>query len=272
LSTDDIYYTTTASDFPSSTAASTDEFGGTSNGGGGTGGVPELPEPTSAADSDPPPSGGLTPENKQVIGGVVGGVAGIAVFAMLLFLLLRYKRRNGGQSFFGSAPSGNQGMITESEDRGPSGPSGPSMTQRSGAFGVSAALASLNRKAPPEPSGAEERGFQRISGRKLPSVLHAGGDGYTDPRESVMSGNSDYYRGSQEFDPTFIGGGRLALGTPMRPVSGVPVIRSGPARTPVAVTEENPFDDPLPLSDPVGRSLIGQDGSRGSGSRFQERL
>jgi hypothetical protein len=142
-------------------------------------------------------------------------------------------------------------------------------------FAVPAALASKrfsrqsNQPSEPETS---EKGFYRVSGRKLPSVFVNGGDGYTDPRESVVSGTSTYYRGSQAFEPPQ-DSPRLALGSPMRPISGIPVMRSGPARTPV--TEENPFADPPltpPATDPIGRSLTSQDGSRGSGSRFTERV
>lgn len=202
----------------------------------------------------------------------MGSVAGFAMLAMLLLLLLRHRRKKDGRPLFGSGPDPTSRAIT---DGGGDGPSDPPMRERGGPFAVAAALSSLNKKAPAQPAPAEERGFYRVSGKKLPSVLHAGGDGYTDPRESVASGNSDYFRGSQEFDPTVAGGGRLALGTPMRPVSGVPIIRTGPARVAVAVAEDNPFADPPPPHDPLGRSLISQDGSRisrGSGSRFQERI
>lgn len=264
----------TSSGFPSSTGVAT-ETGGLGGGvGGDAGGLPGGSEPTdtASADSGPPSSGGLSPRDKQVIGGVVGSVAGFAMLAMLLLLLLRHRRKKDGQPLFGSGLASTSRAITGGDG---DGPSGPSMRERSGPFAVASALASLNKKAPPQPAATEERGFYRVSGKKLPSVLHAGGDGYTDPRESVASGNSDYFRGSQEFDPNAVSGGRLALGTPMRPVSGVPIIRSGPARMAVAVPEENPFADPPPPPDPVGRSLVSQDGSRvsrGSGSRFTERI
>jgi hypothetical protein len=268
------------SEFSGSTAVAT----GTSGFGGGvetSGGIPGGTEPTDLAEADPsPPSPGLSTKNKQVIGGVVGSVAGCAMLAMLLLLLLRYRRKKDGHELFGSGLNPNTRAITGGDGDG-DGPSGPSMRERSGPFAVTAALTSLNRNAlaqPAEPAATGERGFVRVSGKKLPSVLHAGGDGYTDPRESVASGASDYYRGSQEFDPSAAGGGRLALGAPMRPVSGVPIIRTGPGRTAVPVADDNPFADPPPslnpaTLDPVGRSLISQDGSRisrGSGSRFRE--
>jgi hypothetical protein len=88
-----------------------------------------------------------------------------------------------------------------------------------------------------------------------------------------MSGHSDYWRGSMAFDPADRDSHHLALGSPMRPISGVPVIRSGPARTPI--TESNPFTDPRPRpdSDALGGSTGGASiASHESPSRFQERI
>lgn len=150
--------------------------------------------------------------------------------------------------------------------------------------GVLAAMATLNRSRS-SPAGSQkstERGFYRVSGKKLPSVIHHGGDGYSDPRRhstisGASSGNTDSHGLEMESGPA----PKLALGQPMRPVSGVPVIRSSPARTPVEVEEgdpfSNPFDDPPPGLNPdgVGRTLGAQDmsrGSRGSSSKFMEDL
>lgn len=180
------------------------------------------------------------------------------------------------------------------------------MTERGLPYAVPSALASLTgakrfSAASAEPPVAE-RGFYRVSGKKLISVLESGGDGYSDPdpHESV------YYRDSMAFgDGTAgalgLGGQRLKLGSPMRPISGVPVFRSGPGRTaivqqdggsPGVVGGSSPFSDdthpvtptspigshgpPSPparaslMPDPIGRSLVSRDGSRGSGSRFTE--
>ncbi|EQB59485.1 hypothetical protein CGLO_00111 [Colletotrichum gloeosporioides Cg-14] len=161
------------------------------------------------------------------------------------------------------------------------------MTQRavtfgSAAVGGAAAAAKPHSRRASEPSETGERGFVRVAGRKLPSVLQAGGDGYTDPREAAggATANDDesvYYRDSQAFfEPGGAGQTRLALGSPMRPVSGVITMQPGPARTPV--TESAPFPAPpdstlSPPRDPIGRTLNSQDGSRGSRgsvSRFQE--
>lgn len=225
--------------------------------------------------SAPPPEPKPGPPTSTVVGSVVGSVAGLALIFVAALFLLRWRRRHGsglqlldGDSSSGSrkalpAPGGGGGGVGGMSERG----------------GVPAALAALTgaaaaqqRRASQTPSEGE-RGFYRVSGKKLPSVLQHGGDGYTDPRLSDMSGAS--YRDSVAM---FGGPGtpRFAVGSPMRPDSGVPVLHPGPAaRTPVA--EQGPFSDafalfPPPPGDPIGRSHASQDGSRGSGSRFTEEM
>ncbi|RSL49911.1 hypothetical protein CEP53_008991 [Fusarium sp. AF-6] len=258
-------------------------WGGDYSEGGGGGGYgsensatvqAQPPAATTTGSSNDTEPGALSPQQKQVIGGVVGSVAGVAFLALLVMFAFRYKRKH------------TSGLLGENQTTraigGPGGESGGAMSERAGGFSVAAALAGLTRKKQqaPEPEPTGERGFYRVSGKKLPSVLQVGGDGYSDPRtnrESVMSGHSDYWRGSMAFDPGDRDSNRLALGSPMRPVSGVPVIRTGPARTPI--TESNPFSDPptrpRPDSDALGGSVGGgsQDGSVGSPpSRFRERI
>ena len=82
-----------------------------------------------------------------------------------------------------------------------------------------------------------------VSGKKLISVLQSGGDGYSDPRGSVMSGSS-YYRDSMF--PNTLPPQRLQLGSPMRPESGVVIMRSGPGRTPIQEQNAFSFDSPHP--------------------------
>lgn len=223
----------------------------------------------------------------MVVGSVVGSIAGAALIVFLVLFALKMRKRQQGRVMLGDGSSTNtRGMLM-----GPNGPSGgnngaSAMVQRSLGLG-SATLAGLgakraSRQAAEQPEEAGERSFYRVSGRKLPPVLQAGGDGYTDPRMSVVSNDeSVYYRQSTTFFDDPASGStapRLALGSPMRPVSGVPIMRSGPARTPVQ--ESNPFADPAPpsrlmvppLRDAVGRSLTSQDGSRGSVSRFTEEI
>lgn len=256
--------------------------GDATSGGAGATASAESGDASGETDGDDSGSGpgNLSPQEKQIVGGVVGSVAGAAFLLLLVMMAIKWKKRRhdvqeliggDGRRAISASPTGRPG------DGGSS--AGQQMTERSGPSLVPAALASLtakkDRSGPSSPPASGERGFVRVSGKKLPSVLQHGGDGYSDPRQSTMSGESDYYRGSQSFDPAT---GRLALGSPMRPVSGVPIMRTGPGRTPV--TEQNPFSDPSdppsppppPRTDQVGRSLTSQDGSRGSGSRFQENI
>jgi len=161
-----------------------------------------------------------------------------------------------------------------------------------GSWAIPATLASLAgykqaSQATIEGPETSEKGFYRISGRKLTSVLQSGGDGYGEPsssdnRISTISGTSSFYRPdsiAMFSDPK---SSPLQLGSPMRPESGIIMVRSGPARTPVH--EQGPiFDDTGPLAppasnvdrDPLGRSLVNQSGSAasaGSPSRFTEEI
>lgn len=240
----------------------------------------------------------LSTREQQIVGGVVGSVAGAAFLFLMVMLALKYKRRrNDVQELIGEG--GTISSRSPSAASGGDGGSTGAMVQRSSLFTVPATLAALTSKrklpaSPPLPEKSGESGFVRVSGRKLPSVLQHGGDGYSDPRESVnTTATPDYFRSSQAVDTSKTGGLTwLALGSPMRPVSGIPIMRSGPART--AVTEQNPWvedqnpfkegEDPFadppaslpsPRRDALGRTLASQDGSRASGmsgSKFHEEI
>ncbi|ETR99957.1 hypothetical protein M419DRAFT_101673 [Trichoderma reesei RUT C-30] len=253
--------------------------------GGVFGGDGESPTTSSTEATPSAPSNGtdnmLSPQQKQVIGGVVGGLAGAAFFLVLILLALRYKRRqlNAAQAA-GQPTSENRGLppTIVTPDGAPSGGgsgSGGAMTENYNASALTAAFTGLASKSSFTSANSAETGeksFYRVSGKKLPSVLQVGGDGYSDPRSSFMSSTSDYYRGSQAFDPVGGAGARLQLGLPMRPDSGVPMIRSGPARAVVA--EPNPFADPpkTPPADASAPSLPRLRESPSRGSRFQESI
>jgi hypothetical protein len=218
---------------------------------------------------------------------VVGGLAGIALVVLAILIAVRWKRQHG---------NGIQ-LLTEGEGaddaRGPmfgrAGPGGPGGA--GGTWAVPATLAALtghkrtSYQVTIEGPQTREKGFYRVSGRKLTSVLQSGGDGYGEPstsdnRMSTISGTSSFYRPdsiAMFSDPK---NSPLQLGSPMRPESGIIMVRSGPARTPIQ--EQGPmFDDIRPLTpptsaagrDPLGRSLLNQSGSAasaGSPSRFTE--
>ncbi|KAL8351886.1 hypothetical protein RB601_002279 [Gaeumannomyces tritici] len=285
---------------PSSTT--TDGFGN----GGGSGGGPAAP--TGAVPAPEPASSSGTP-TPAIVGSVVGSICGVAllVFAIVFLLRWRKQQQQAGHRRLGegeTAPPGSSGGFSTR------------MSQRASPFAVPSALAALSGGAAgakqitsPQSSGGDgdagKRGFYRVSGRKLPSVLQHGGDGYTNPHVSTMSDESEImYRDSQAF---FTGAAptRLAVGSPMRPESGIAVMNPGPARTPVAGQSPHlegsptmsppgpapptppsnlaaPRDSlmpqplrpmpPPPRVDAIGRSRPSLDRSQASTSRFSEHL
>lgn len=131
----------------------------------------------------------LTPQQTQMVGGVVGGIAGIAlVLIAILFLLRRYKQKLRLQ---GRLPKALASSPTAKDfgDAGLIGLAAPmSLSSRTSLFTPAASIASNKKMLRPESemttlsngtshTGPEsERGFQRVSGRKIPSVLTTGGD------------------------------------------------------------------------------------------------
>lgn len=168
-----------------SATASSSEFDGPA----GVAGSPtsEAPAATSSQSGGGGGGGGsgpaLTPQQQSVVGGVVGGIAGVAlILVLILFVLRRYRAKLKAQ---GRLPE----QIAERESSS-GGNRGRGMSQRSSAIPLTATLASSLRKFRPisshtaatdatastAPEG--ERGFQRIAGRKIAPVLSSGGDGY----------------------------------------------------------------------------------------------
>lgn len=239
-----------------------------------------------------------------IIGSVVSSLAGAAFIIVAIIFIWRWKKRSGQMLPLGSAApraiadsprSGSAGIgpAAAELDAAPTlQPSDTGLTTRSSfAYAFPAALATLTQKYGKRAShrtegtvsstAGSERGFYRVSGRKLPSVLQHGGDGYGEPdmaeldgRGTMMSGTS-FYRDSQGF---YGGPGSPALPPPgaastsSQRDSGVPVMRPSPARTPV--TEKGFFmggpslAPPTPDQDPLGRSH--NDGSHTS--RFTEEV
>lgn len=188
----------------------------------------------------------------------------------------------------GSGAPGGQDTITEGP---PSQPSGGMTERRSMIQAVPAALASLTgykrssqkTERTISSTAGSERGFYRVSGRKLPSVLQSGGDGYGDVIDNrnanTLSGTS-FYRDSSGFYGGPGSPSMSPIGISTQRDSGIPVMRPSPARTPV--TEHGPFfpmpPPPPPINtsspthrpDVLGRSHPSQDGSHTS--RFTEEV
>ncbi|KAI3335082.1 hypothetical protein F4824DRAFT_165385 [Ustulina deusta] len=220
-----------------------------------------------------------------IAGSVVGAISGLAIILLVAAAILRWKKRQSSMKLIqGSGNDRGYGATMTGGSGGPAGDGGMSQRRRSIPFAIPAALANLSGQSrfsrSTVSSDGGERGFAKISGRKLPPVLQFGGDGYTDPRATMMSDQSIDYRASQNlFGEAPLS--RLAVGAPMLHETGVPVFHASPART--AVETQGPFNDPfsddhilespaLP-PDPPGRSHLPHNRStrsHGSFSRFTE--
>lgn len=263
--------------------STTDPHVTTTSGGDGIGSPVDVGNGNGPASA---PASGNT-SAATIAGSVVGAISGLAIILLLAAVFFRWKKRQSSLKLI--QESGNDrgyGAVTTGGSRGPAGDGGMSEQRRSTPFAIPAALANLSghsrlsRTAGSSDGG--ERGFTKISGRKLPPVLQFGGDGYSDPRGTVMSDQSIDYRASN-----ILWGeaplSRLAVGSPMLRETGAPVLHSGPART--AVATPGPFGDPFsddhvitsPTSpvDPAGRPHLPRDRSVRSHvsiSRFTENL
>ncbi|GAM39244.1 hypothetical protein TCE0_034f10627 [Talaromyces pinophilus] len=129
-----------------------------------------------------------------------------------------------------------------------------------------------------------ERGFQKISGRKIPSVLHTGGDGYGDEieEEAIPELRTPPLEATSPVSPVSAIGGGSHRHAPMRDDfiaagvgAGAFVLRPSPARTPTASSvdltaqsQSGQYGTSPMRPDPLGRTLSRHDGSRSS--RFTE--
>ncbi|KAI7054739.1 hypothetical protein KC327_g18101, partial [Hortaea werneckii] len=169
--------------FTSTAAAST-----TSAAGGGGGGS-----------NDSAPAG-------TIAGGVVGGAAGLAVVLVLALLFLRWSRRKAQAGHQALPP--NSGMLAEDDDPPPGGPSQPGMAERAGLRPIIGAVPAMFRHQSRESESTAttepaERGFTRVSGRKLPSSFSPGMNSppptmpLTGPERNLSS--TSFYRDSAGF-------------------------------------------------------------------------
>ncbi|KAL5045624.1 hypothetical protein BDW71DRAFT_76378 [Aspergillus fruticulosus] len=274
-------------------------------------------EPTGTSDgstvSSDTGSSSISPQTTgKIVGGVVGGVAGASLLFLLLWFLLRRRRKTG---FFLSSPASR----SVADDGGVSGgligaPTRREMASRDSnndsIFGAAYfAPAFMKRWRQSQISAGEEslvsttpsseRGFQKISGRKLPSGAQPGfedGNGSLSPTESEISTTLPPIIPRSAFSPSQPPPSNpfsMPLDTRYTreaPEEGVPVMRPSPARIPTsgsanaatwaeASARSVPMSFPMPPSGPIaipkrpdalGRSHPSFDGSRGS--RFTESL
>ncbi|KAJ5818480.1 hypothetical protein N7474_004071 [Penicillium riverlandense] len=274
----------------SSTSTTTGFFGGSGNTGGSTG----SGSGTSPNDPSSGGSGSINPTTSKIVGGVVGTVAGIAMIILLLFYYLRRRGffRNKTPARLGSQDetAGTREMASNDDSLFTASYFAPAFMNR---WRNSAQTAQTDSTRSSNPS---ERGFQKISGRKIQSVLTSGGDGYggsppedsptlppglfspTSPRASPSSHapppvnpfssplDSKYTRETEE-----PGAGVLRPSPARNPVPGSANVAMS---TPITAQPQNVAASVAPLAahrpDGLGRSFPSFDGSRGS--RFQESL
>jgi len=201
------------------------------------------------------------------------------LLVLALLILRRYKRKK-------RALQRLSGIDTA--DTHPIAGAGQQMAQQS-SFMPAAAASFFSRfsgssRGTVDPGGApgQERGFQRISGRKLPSAFSEGMTSDSVPFDRATLSGSSFYRDSHGF---YSGPGVAATATAAGQSHNVGIekekLMPSPARTPVVHHPEefSPFRDPIvpggalqslsqsPEPDPrgtLGRSRPSQDGSRGS--------
>lgn len=132
----------------------------------------------------------LTPQQTQMVGGIVGGVAGIAfVLVIILYVLRWYRQRlklqgrlpeqlTSGTDHSFHSKAALAGMAAPISQRSIN-------ASRTSLFPVAAGLKKWRGSDMTFLSGStsqtaadSEKGFQRVSGRKIPSVLTHGGDQY----------------------------------------------------------------------------------------------
>ena len=238
--------------------------------GGVPGGGPALASGTAIAGPEQVSGKSSAPSTPVVVGSVVGSVAGASIVILFLLLIVKWWKRHQNGIALGDGDGPESGL------RGAS--SRGMIERRSLALAVPAALATLTGYKRPsqkleQTEAPAEQGFYRVSGRKIQSVLHTGGDGYGDEDfggGNNAAGGSSFYKES--------GGAFGESGVPSPPPVGIsiqrdveiPILRPGPARTPV--TEQGPFSTMAPpvlnlpprRPDAVGRSRPSQDSSHPS--------
>lgn len=152
-------------------------------------GVNTQPTSSSGTDSGAAPPI-LSPQQTRMVGGVVGGIAGVAMILIVLLYVLRWYRerlKKQGRlprqlaSSHSSREFGVAGLVgcaaPMSQSRTALCPvaAGPTMKRWQPGSDVTTLT-----NATSSSGGGSERGFQRVSGRKIPSVLTTGGDQFGD--------------------------------------------------------------------------------------------
>lgn len=275
-------------------------------GGVGGGSVAATSNPVAAppAATDMPPGNSNPPVSPSLLGGVLGGVAGLAfILVAILFLIRRHKREvaavaRDDAGYGGPLGSSGGNLMTEGSSTTPFALAGSFFARHSRASRVS--------ESSEAPTVLSETGFYKVSGRKLPPVLGGPRPGYGSTRSAGGSSSyPDEDGGTVASTPSVAGPSRYSSiasasptisNAPMSSITPAPILVSAThmgssmAPPPPRIQEEASESDaesthklprpplfPRQLSaisvgsagkDGVGRSLPSHDGSRAS--RFTE--
>lgn len=168
--------TSDSSSYTSSASTASGASSGTSSENTVLVGAP-APAPTSTGSDDTEASSSSGLPTPKLAGAVVGSIAGLAIILVILLFLLRRRKRHVRETRGAMLPD-----EPEQSRSAPPRPPRPMSERFSGGPIVAAGLFNRMRQSTNSESTYEtspsERGFQKISGRKIPSVLHSGGDGY----------------------------------------------------------------------------------------------
>ena len=234
----------------------------------------------------------------KIVGGVVGGVGGLFALALVAVLLFLYRRKKSGREAQGGLPSGSGSRSAPLAERPSTNRSAEMSSQRSsGSLFTAGYLAPAFMKRWTNSSSSQmsetgERGFQKIAGRKIPSVLQSGGDGYGGGLGGVPPTAGESSSSRPPRSPQSPPQSPAAQAPPTRPY-GIPldssftresdesapvvVFRPSPARTPMSSSASVASPEHTTVSrtpsvrpDVLGRSHPSFDDSRGS--RFTESI
>ncbi|KAF1985201.1 hypothetical protein K402DRAFT_405346 [Aulographum hederae CBS 113979] len=120
------------------------------------------------------PTNGNPPPTPVVVGGVVGGVAGAAIGLLVVLMLVRWYR--GRQQRAGLRALSENDSSTDLQPYGsrPTTQRGHNLFMSAGAPAWMQRLGGHRDDSLEPPQPMQERGFQRVSGRKLPSAFSGG--------------------------------------------------------------------------------------------------
>lgn len=231
--------------------------GGSSDFGSGVVGAPigGGGAPASGLEGNNGSNDATTPTPPGVVAGsVIGGLAGVAVLGFLIMMFLRWRKRKGIRL---SISSGNN-ILPPSNYPDASGSVALPMVERQSIFSIPAFAFYKRNSDKQRALGSEstgEKGFVKVSGRKLPSVLQHGGNGYEAPAGSVQHDQSQsgeaasYYRDDQGFYSanSIATAGRMSTSQPSSPQRNNNNSSNGRQLTSAFATSaslDNPFLDP----------------------------